>query len=173
MSCASRTRASTRMRPAHFGHARPSMPNVPRSSAHVRYRQPDGFGLHSSSSSTAGATGATGTIRERTLLALASTPSVTHRVRPLGRNRCRQAREERERIEIDRHGAIGKRALERDPHQAVRAGGDAFLRDRRAEHVLDERLACSRIESAYARCRGANRRARSVSSSHRRVSQSR
>ena len=47
MSCASRTRASTRIRPAHFGHARPSMPSVPSSSAQERYRQGDAVGVRS------------------------------------------------------------------------------------------------------------------------------
>ena len=55
--------------------------------------------------------------------------------------------------EIDRHRAVGKRPLERDPHQAVGPRSDALLSDGRSEHVFDERLSRSRIEATYARRR--------------------
>ncbi len=41
----------------------------------------------------------------------------------------------RQRIQVDRHRAIGERALEREPDQAVRPRGDALLRERRPQHV--------------------------------------
>ena len=54
-----------------------------------------------------------------------------------GRDARCEAAELRERVEFDGDRAIGVRALQRDPHEAVAARRETLFRDRRAEGVPD------------------------------------
>ncbi len=63
---------------------------------------------------------------------------VLHRGGTRWRHARRQATEERERIHVDRDGAVGVGALERDTHEAVGPRLEPLLRERRTKHVARE-----------------------------------
>jgi hypothetical protein len=56
------------------------------------------------------------------------------------RHARRETAEQREWIHVDRDGAVGVRALERETYEAVGALHESVLRERRTKHVSKERL---------------------------------
>src|SRR5262249_48114579 len=59
-----------------------------------------------------------------------------------------EARQERERVEVDGGGAVAEGTAEDDAHEVVGEQPQAFLCDRRAQDVLDEGLARAGVVGA-------------------------
>ena len=55
-------------------------------------------------------------------------------MKPRGRDAGREPAEQRQGIHVDRDGAVGICALEREAHEAVRAWLESLLGERRAKH---------------------------------------
>ena len=62
-----------------------------------------------------------------------------------GRRRGGQAEKERQRIELDRRGAVRERSLEDDTHESVAEPTHSLLRQRGPQHVFAEGFASARI----------------------------
>ncbi len=168
-SARSVTRESSFMRPRHRGHSSTSSFSVRiMSSAHGRYRL---FGFHASSTSTAGLTGlltgGVGTTRERSLLALPSTPAY-RTVCSLGGGTLAASRQSRlsgsppvgdhEACHLHRHCPVRPRLLQGDAYQPLLRLLEPLLRDRRAQHVAQEPLTPALVFRSRAR-RGMERKA--------------
>jgi len=78
---------------------------------------------------------------------------VLDRLEPRRRHARCQATEERERIHVDRDGAVGVGALESDAHQAVGPHLEPVLREWGTKHIAKERFAPCCVERTRARRR--------------------
>ena len=58
------------------------------------------------------------------------------------------------RVEVDSHGPVRERLLQRDAHQTVRTTRHPLLRHRGAEDVLEECFAARLVEASFAELNG-------------------
>ena len=101
----------------------------------------EGAGAGSLLTTPAGAGSARGTIRDLHSLAAASTPEYRTVWWRGGGTLCREAAEEREWIHVHHDGPVRVGFLQADAHEAVFTVLELVLRDRRPQHVSQQRLA--------------------------------
>jgi hypothetical protein len=58
--------------------------------------------------------------------------------------------QQRQRVHLDRDRAVGVRALECDAHQVTSNARGPLLRERRSQHVAQQRLAPGKVQRASA-----------------------